>query len=167
MNKIKNFQDYIKENILFPRGGNIGGEHKKTVTDKEIESGKAHKKGYVPQPKGVTHHAHQIEDEKRKQRKINLMGSELRGYYEREFIERLIDAVKNYQLEYDRNPKNIYYHTIIDFIKVLPVEVIEHFDIDINSENLVEDFIENKYELFKRSYYMFKEIKDYSVRYGE
>lgn len=163
MNKIKNFEKYINENILFSRGGNIGGEHKKTVSDDEIESGKAKKKGYKPQPKGITHSARMIENEKRRERKINLMGSELTGYYDKNWIEYLIDAVENYIKE----PHNYYRDNVKNYLNTIPKEVVEHFNIDLNADNLVEDFIENKYELFKRSYDMFKEIKDYSTRYGE
>ena len=40
MKNIKNFNDYITEELLFSHGGNIGGEHKKPVSDEDIESGK-------------------------------------------------------------------------------------------------------------------------------
>lgn len=139
----------------------------KYYSDKDIESGKAKKDGYRQQPKGITSSALNIENEKRAQRKINLMGSELderiSGNPITYFIDRLIENVE----EYLKYPGNYYESSIRDYLRILPEEIIKHFDIDLNSENLVEDFIKNKYELFKRSYDMFKEIKNYSVRYEE
>ena len=155
MKKIKNFDKYVKENILFPRGGNIGGEHKKPVTDEEIESGKAKKKGYIPQKGGYTHSAHNISIEKQRERKINLMGDELSGYFDKDNVKRLIDSVEYYKKDLAKYIKS----SIKDYLSILPKGVIDHFNIDLDSENLVENFIEDKFELFKRSYDMFKEIK--------
>jgi len=167
MNNIKNLDEYIKENILFPRGGNIGGDHKKPVTDEEIESGKAFKKGYVPQRKGYTTDANLVAAEKTKQRKINLMGDDLSGrrhagYSDETWVEDLIKAVDNYNREKVRSENNLYYHSIISYLNSLPEVVIAHFNIDLDSDDVVEDFVENKFELFKRSYDMFKEIKNYT-----
>lgn len=166
MRNIKNLDEYIKENILFPRGGNIGGDHKKPVTDEEIESGKAKKKGYKSQRKGLTHDAYSISVEKSKERKINLMGDDLSkrshsGYSDEEWVKKLIDSVENYNREKQRTSHNIYYDSIKSFLNALPEGVIEHFNINLDSSNLVEDFVENKFELFKRSYDMFKEISNY------
>ena len=113
MNTIKNFEKYVNENILFPRGGNIGGEHKKSVTDEEIESGKARKKGYQPQPKGITNAALNIENEKRSQRKINLMGSELNGYNEKNRVENVINSVEYYKKFIALSPVNENYETVV------------------------------------------------------
>ena len=162
MKNIKNFNDYITEELLFSHGGNIGGEHKKPVSDEEIESGKAFKKGYTKQPKGVTNDARKIENEKRSERKINLMGSELNGYYDKDNVQRLIDSVEYYL----KDKQDYLLRELKAKLEILPDGVAEHFGIDLDSENVVEDFIENKFELFKRSYEMFKEIKDYSTRYG-
>ena len=166
MKTIKKFDEFINEELLFRKGGDIGGEHKNPVSDEDIESGKAYKKGYKPQPKGLTHDAIMIDQEKTRERKINLMGSTLEerisGNTIKEFIDRLIESVNLYLKE----PGKYWGDSIVSYLKILPKEIIEHFDIDLNSDNVAEDFIQNNYELFKRSYDMFKEIKDYPVRYG-
>ena len=163
MKKIKNYKDYINEELLFKNGGDIGGVHKKPVTDKEIQSGKAYKKGYKPQHSGITNTAYKIENEKRTERKINLMGSDLNGYNNRHFVESLINTTERYIKEQGKYWKD----NIVAYLNALPKEVIEHFDINLEADDLVEDFIKNKFELFKRSYEMFKEIKDYPTRYSE
>ena len=73
-------------------------------------------------------------------------------------------ASKELQLGILKYLRNVYKESPIKNIR--GSELIEHFDIDLNSDNVAEDFIQNNYELFKRSYDMFKEIKDYPVRYG-
>jgi hypothetical protein len=154
MKKIVDYGEYIKEFIKFPYGGKIGGEHKKPISDKDIDSGHSIMRD-LPHPNNISKDAYDIEREKNDERKINLMGETLNDYGESEMIKRLIDAIKFYLNGLD----NYYFGSIKNTIENLPTNVIKHFNIDITSDEGIKDFIENKFELFKRSFEMWKEIE--------
>ena len=156
MKKLVDYGEYIKEYIKFPYGGNIGGEHKKNIKDDDFD--KLSKKTNITQP------AYNIEKEKNDERKINLMGETLNGYCESEHIKRLIETI-NYYLN---GLENYYFMSIKNTLENLSSNIINHFNIDITSDEGIKDFIENKFDLFKRSFEMWKEIdKKYpGERYG-
>jgi len=156
MKKLVDFGEYVKEKIEFPQGGDIGGNHKKKISDEEFEKN--------PSVKGITSNAYTVEREKNEERKINLMGDLLKNYNDQYTVNALIGAVNDY------NPKFPNYSTdqIRNYMNNLPQSIKNHFDIVSSTKEDVDDFIENKFELFKRSYDMFKEIdKKYpGERYG-
>jgi len=156
MKKLVDYGEYIKEFVKFPYGGKIEGEHKKKISDEEFDK--------LQNQKGITSDAYNVEREKNNERKISLMGDTLSKYGESTDIERLIESIDYYLIE-----KSIFYFSgIKNHIENLPTNVIKHFNIDITTDEGIKDFIENKFELFKRSFEMCKEIeKRYpGERYG-
>ena len=156
MKKIVDYGEYIKEYIKFPYGGKIDGEHKKPISDEDFDKN--------PSQKGITSDAYTVEREKNDERKISLMGDTLSDYGESDYIKRLIESINYYLTEKSK----YYFLGIKNNLENLPSNVIEHFNIDSTTDDGVTDFIVNKFELFKRSYDMFKEIdKKYpGERYG-
>ncbi len=157
MKKLVDYGEYIKELVKFPYGGKIGGEHKKKISDEDFEKN--------PSQKGITSDAYNVEREKNEERKISLMGDTLSGYNVSDNIQRLIKSVDSYL---DDNRSNFYLSSIKDYLGTLSNNIIKHFEIDPTTKEGVEDFIENKFDLFKRSFEMWKEIdKRYpGERYG-
>lgn len=157
MKKLVDYDEYIKELVKFPYGGKIDGEHKKRISDEDFEKN--------PSQKGITPDAYNVEREKNEERKISLMGDSLSGYNVSDNIQRLIKAVDNYLEEPNRN---FYLSTIKDYLGTLSNNIIQHFEIDPTTTEGIEDFIQNKFELFKRSFEMWKEInsKYPGERYG-
>ena len=156
MKKIVDYGEYIKEFIKFPYGGKIDGEHKTKISDEDFE--KNHNQ------KGITSNAYTVETEKNNERKIRLMGDTLSDYGESDYVKRLIEHIDYYLA----NPSNYYFLNILNNLKELSVDVVKHFGIDANTSEGAKDFIENKFDLFKRSFEMWKEIdKKYpGERYG-
>jgi len=158
MRKIVDFGEYIKEYIKFPQGGNIGGEHKKTIKDEDFDK--------LPTSSSITQTAYNIEREKNDERKINLMGDKLNGHHDQHFIESLINAAEKYRID---NRDNFYFGSVKQYLNAIPQGVIDHFDIDVTTDDGVIDFINNKIDLLKRSFDMWKEIKNTypGERYGK
>lgn len=158
---ITKFNEFINEkldNVLFPHGGNIGGEHKKPIKDKDFK----------PKPTGIRNEvSYSIGKEKKENRLKNLIGKVL-TYDEMTDIEFIIEESERYLKSTHENDKKYRFYNIKYRLNILP-DVIEHFNIDTISDDSIIDFIVNKLDLFKRSYIMYKEEynKRYEDRYNE
>lgn len=157
--KFKEFTNEKLDNVLFSHGGNIGGPHQKPIKDKDFN----------PTPTGIRHEvSYEIGKEKRTNRLKNLMGSELLKYDDLRDIKFIIDESERYKESSHENDKGFKLRNIKHYFSMLP-DVSKHFDVDPESDESVIDFIENKLDLFKRSYEMFKEEsnKYFDSRYNE
>lgn len=160
---ITKFNDFITEKlegVLFPHGGNIGGQHHKPIKDKNFN----------PIPTGIDRNvSNTVGREKRTNRLLSIMGSTLPNYRDREYVEFIIDESKRISKSNSENDKKNRLLNIKSILTNTLPDIAKHFDVDANSDDSVYDFVINKMDLFERSYKMFREeyVKNLDSRYNE
>lgn len=150
MSKIKKFDEYINETTLFRTGGKIGGEHKKYVSDEDIESGKARrKKGYQKPSSGISQRGNEVAREKTDARILELLGINYNDYNQKRFIDDIIRLVDYYKSDMKKsNQAGWYQKSIEDLFERLPKKMIEVFNIDFEDKDRVANFVNKEYDKF-------------------